>query len=231
MPNDSLRLLYICLSTDIHKLLVTIRPQYISNWNSRSSYMEKLVNHSNILSDFVFTPWFFLVSIGLTVINNFSACLLDIRVGRTNLGTFGTALISQLLWAFCILDAIPLLLISLNICHAIVFAVIWIIQVAIPVKQIIVVKNAFKCAIFVAFHRINVESSDSADNSYLSLSPREVPCRQSWWQRWSFRQFKCSCTIMLKEWPGCFDDLFRVRNVSYSCHLLGLMARFILCSM
>jgi len=34
-------------------------------------------------------------------------------------------------------------------------------------------------------------------------------------------KFKCSHTIMWKEWPGCFDDIFRVRNLSYCGNLLG----------
>jgi len=33
---------------------------------------------------------------------------------------------------------------------------------------------------------------------------------------------------MLKEWRGCFDDLFSVRNVSYGSHLLVFRARFLL---
>jgi len=33
---------------------------------------------------------------------------------------------------------------------------------------------------------------------------------------------------MLKEWPGCFDDLFRIPNVSYGGYLLVLRARFLL---
>jgi len=65
-----------------------------------------------------------------------------------------------------------------------------------------------------------VDSVDSADILNFSFSYRVVLCRQSWWQRWSFRQFKCSHTILSKELPGCFDDLFSIWNVSYSWHLL-----------
>ena len=93
VPKDSLRLLCIYLWTNIHKRLLTIRPEYISNWNSRSSYI-KLVNHWRILSYFVFPPLFLHVSTALTVTNNCSACLFDFRVGRTNPGTFGEALTS-----------------------------------------------------------------------------------------------------------------------------------------
>ena len=70
----------------------------------------------------------------------------------------------------------------------------------------------------------------SADIQDMNLSSREVLCRQSWRQWWSFRQCKCSCTIMLKVWPGCFDDLFSNWNVSYGCHFHVFSARFLLCS-
>jgi len=90
----SLRLLYICLSAGIHKLQLTICPWYISNYNSRSGYIKKLVKHWRILSYFLFTPLFLLVSISLTVINSFTSCLFDFRVGWINLGTFRTALTS-----------------------------------------------------------------------------------------------------------------------------------------
>jgi len=89
------RLLYICLSTGIHKLLLTICPLSISNQNSQSRYIKKLVKHGRILSYFFFTPSFLLVSIELTVINNFSALLFDIRVGPINPGTLGAALTSR----------------------------------------------------------------------------------------------------------------------------------------
>jgi len=41
---------------------------------------------------FLFTPWFPLVSITLTVTNTFSSCLVDVRFGRTDLGTYRVAL-------------------------------------------------------------------------------------------------------------------------------------------
>jgi len=93
MPKDSLRLLYIYLRTDIHELRLTIRPGYISNWNSRSSYIN-LVNHWRILSYFFFRPLFLRVSTALTTRSIFSGCLFDFRVGRTNPGTYGAALTS-----------------------------------------------------------------------------------------------------------------------------------------
>jgi len=60
--------------------------------------MKKLVKHWRILSYFVFTPLFLLVSIALTVTNTFSACLFDFRVGWISLGTFGAALTSRCSW-------------------------------------------------------------------------------------------------------------------------------------
>jgi len=50
------------------------------------------VNHWCIWFYFFFTLLFVLVSIALTVTNNFSVCLFDFHVGRTNPGSFGTAL-------------------------------------------------------------------------------------------------------------------------------------------
>jgi len=55
-------------------------------------------------------------------------------------------------------------------------------------------------------------SPNSADISDLSSCSREVLCRQTWWQRWSFWQFKCSRTIMLKEWPESATTLVSVWN-------------------
>jgi len=61
-PKDSLHLLYICLSTDIHKQLLAIHPQYISKWISRSSYIKKLVKYIHAfcptLSWFPYSPSF-----------------------------------------------------------------------------------------------------------------------------------------------------------------------------
>jgi len=145
-------------------------------------------------------------------------------------GNIWCSTLIPLLRAFRMLDSSVLPNSRFNICCAIVFTDIWIIQVAIPVKPIFVVRNALRWAIRISFDWMTVESSDSADIAYLSSSPREVLWRQSWWQRWSFWQCKCSRTIMLKEWPGCFGDLFRFRTVSYGCHLLILSVRLLLCS-
>jgi len=133
-----------------------------------------------------------------------------------------------LLWAFRILDAIVLLYIRFNIYLAIIFAVIWIIQVAIPVKPIFSIWNVFRCTILISFHKGTVESSDLVGIYYSSSSPREVLCRHSWLLQWSHWQFKCSRTFMVKEWPGWYDDPFSVWNVSYGCHLLVLIGWFLL---
>jgi len=71
---------------------------------------------------------------------------------------------------------------------------------------------------------------DSPDIYFSSSSASEVFCRQSGMQWWCFWQFECSCTIMLKVWPGCFDVHFSICKVSNSCHLLVLGVRFLLCS-
>jgi len=51
-----------------------------------------MVKHWHILSYFLFTPWFILIWIALTVTNTFSAYVIDFHVGWINLGTFGAAL-------------------------------------------------------------------------------------------------------------------------------------------
>jgi len=121
-----------------------------------------------------------------------------------------------LLWAFGILDAICLLYNTFIVCRVIVFTVIWIIQVTIPVQPIFGVQNAFTCTNLITSDWMTVASSDAAGIQYLSLSPREIVCTQSGWHRKSFWQFEYSHTIMLKEWPGCFEDLFRVQMYSMS---------------
>jgi len=68
-----------------------------------------------------------------------------------------------LVWVFRIVDAIVLLVIRFIVCCTIVFAVIWIIQVAIPVKLIFSVRNPFWCANLITFYRMTVDSPDSAD--------------------------------------------------------------------
>jgi len=133
-----------------------------------------------------------------------------------------------LLWVFRIHDRIDLLYIRFNVCWTIVFGVICIMKVASPVEEIFGVQNVFRCAILNTLDWVTVDSGDSADVQYCILSSREVLCRQCLWQRWSFWQFKCSRTIMLKVRLWGFDDLFSVQNVSYGGHLLVLGARFLL---
>jgi len=106
---------------------------------------------------------------------------------------------------------------------------IWIIQVTIPVKPTFCVRNTFSCTIFFTSGWMKVKSFYSVDIKCLSSSSRVVFCRQRWWQRWSFRQFSCSCTFVLKVWLGCFDELFSICNVFDGCHLLVTNTRFLLC--
>ena len=67
-------------------------------------------------------------------------------------------------------------------------------------------------------------------HSNFTSSCREVLCRKSWWQRWSFWECKCRRTLEWKVWVGCVDDLFGIWNVSYSSYLLLLCIRFLQCS-
>jgi len=135
-----------------------------------------------------------------------------------------------LLQGFWILTAIVQCHIWFIVCLPFVIAVVWFIQVPIPVKPIFGVWNDFRWAIHITFGRMAVDSSDSADIQYLCSSSSEVICRQSRWQMWFFRQFKCSRTILFKIWPGCFDHLLSIWNVSYGCHLFILSVSFHLCS-
>jgi len=143
-------------------------------------------------------------------------------------GRVGRSAHILLLRAFRIFDAIVVLYIGFLDHIVILFTVVWIIQVTIPAKPIFDVRNAFRCVIIVAFDWTTVDPSNGPDIYHSSSSSRVVICRASWWQRWSFWQFKCSHTMRLKEWPECFDDLFCVRNVSSGCHMLVFSARFLL---
>jgi len=42
----------------------------------------------------------------------------------------------------------------------------------------------------------------------VSSSSCEVRCRQSWWQKWIFRQFQCGLIIMWNICPGCCKDAY-----------------------
>jgi hypothetical protein len=68
-----------------------------------------------------------------------------------------------LLWALESLDAIVVLYIGFIGHCAILLTVIWYMQVAIPVKPIFGVLNAFRCRILIVSHWMTVDSPDSAD--------------------------------------------------------------------
>jgi len=132
-----------------------------------------------------------------------------------------------LLWAVRILDVIVLLYIRFNVHPAIVFTVTQILSVPIAVEPIISVRNVITCPILIPFNWKRVNSADSADVQYFTSSSREVLHWQRWWQWRSVWQFTCSWTLRYKEWPGCSDDLFFVRNVSHGSCLHDLNARFL----
>jgi len=85
-----------------------------------------------------------------------------------------------LLWHFWIITAVVQCHIRFSVWHPVVFAVVWIIQVPIPVKPIFVVWNTFRWTILITFGRMAVESCHFADIQNLSSSSRGVLCRQSW---------------------------------------------------
>jgi len=68
-----------------------------------------------------------------------------------------------LLWAFQVINAIVLLYIKFNVCHAIVCAIIWTIQVAIPVQRIFSVQNPLMSTITITFDWMIVVSAGLAD--------------------------------------------------------------------
>jgi len=84
------------------------------------------------------------------------------------------------------------------VCLPVVFAVVWIILVPSPVKPIFGVWNAFGWTILVTSRKTAVDLFELADIQYCSSSSREFLCRHSWWNRWFFRQFKCSRTMSWK---------------------------------
>jgi len=96
MPNDSFCTLYCCLLTNIHMWLPNILPSYFSKWNFQSHNIKTLVKiHWHIQSYFFLFPLFLSIYIELTIINTFSACLIDFPVGRFKLGMSCAALTSR----------------------------------------------------------------------------------------------------------------------------------------
>jgi len=57
MPKETLHALYICLWTDMCMRHLTICSYNISTWNSRSSYIQELVKHIDIVCHTF--PWFY----------------------------------------------------------------------------------------------------------------------------------------------------------------------------
>jgi len=92
LPTDSLRLLYMCLSTTACMRLLTMHRQCISNWNSRSRYIQKLVKHWHILPYIVLNPIFLHLSITLILTNTCSTSPFEFHVRQMNSETFGAAL-------------------------------------------------------------------------------------------------------------------------------------------
>jgi len=219
----------------IHIRLRTVLQWYIFKRNSPSSHVTNLEKHNHAFcptfSNFPYSSSFLLHWLWPSL---FRPCTLTFVLVESIWEHFvqyahPTALGFQDPWI------IFYLYIGFNVCLPIIFAVIWIIQVviriiqvAIPVKPIFSVRNSFRCTILITFGWMTVDFLYLENIYYLSLSSREILCRQSLWQRRSFWQFKCCRTILLKEWPGCFDDLFSTWNASYSCQLLVLCARFLL---
>jgi len=74
----------------------------------------------------------------------------------------------------------------LMICLAVIFTVIWMVQVAFPVEPIVSIWNACRWTTVITFGGMTVNSFDLADIQSFSLSSMEVLCRQTGCHRWSF---------------------------------------------
>jgi len=103
-------------------------------------------------------------------------------------------------------------------------------QVIIWVQPILRSQNVCRGTVVITFSWMTVDSLYAAEIKYLSSTSMEVLPNQCWWHRWFLHQLECSHTSMLKVWPGCIYNLFSIRNIFFSCHLLVLNARVILCS-
>jgi len=89
------------------------------------------------------------------------------------------SLFNNVLWAFESLDAIAWVYIWLIVGLTVVFTLIWIIQIANPVKPIFNVENNSWCTFLLTFAWMTINSPDSVDIQYLSSTSRDVlsyPC-------------------------------------------------------
>jgi len=109
-------------------------------------------------------------------------CLLWLLGWGTQSGNilYGTHI--PLLWAFWIPNAIVSLYIGFNVCLSIIYNFIWIIQVSIPVKPILSIRNCFGFTLLISLAGVTVNSFDWVDICSFSFSSRGVCCRPSWWQ-------------------------------------------------
>jgi len=230
LPNNSFRPLYLCLSTNIYLQLVTIPPKYFSKWNSWSNSEKKMVKN---------LEWFFATCclslysssfpLQWTSSNHFQH-FLWIPCWPNQSGYLQCSTHILLLWAFRIIDAILFLYVRFIFCLQVVLNFFWIIRVTIRFKPILSVWKAVRCTGFITLGWMAIYCFDSEHVYYHSSSFRKILWRQSWWQRGSVQQSKCSRTIMLIVWPGSFDYLFSIWNVSYGWYLLVVSVRLLLCT-
>ena len=189
------------------------------------------MKHGRILSYFFLTPLLLLVSIALTIINIFSACLFDYRAGQINPGTFGTALTfrssghsSSLMILWCCISDSMFVAQSFSLSFGLSKSPFQFSQSSVSRMLADVLSSSLSTG-----WRLTLRIRRTL-NIWVSSLARFF-FRHRWRQRRSFWKFGCSCTIRLKECPGYFDNLFRVQNVSHGSRLLILSARFFLGSM
>jgi hypothetical protein len=70
---------------------------------------------------------------------------------------------NAVLWAFCTFNATAWLSVGFIVFLKFVFTLVWIIEIAILVKLIWGVGNAFGFNVFITFHWMTVDSSDSVE--------------------------------------------------------------------
>jgi len=163
--------------------------------------------------------------------NTISAVFIDLHVGQINQRTLGAALTSccsGVPWFSMLLSSSM----SDALCaYQLFFAMIWIFQITILLKSTFGVRNTSRYSSLITGGWMAVNFCDSADNKYLSLSSREVLCPHSWWQRWSFRQFKCSCIIIWKVEQGALTiaSVSEIYSTDVTCLFLAWVSFCAVC--
>jgi len=174
-----------------------------------------MVKHWPILSNFFVTPWFLFFSIALTVRHTFWPYVFDFWVGQIEPRTVDASLTSH-----CSGDSGSSMLLSCSRSDSTSATQSSSLSSGLSKSRFQLsqssVSEMWSGAVSLAgLTELRLKASDSMDFYDLSSFSWEVLWRPRWWQRRSFWQFELSSTIMLREWPGCFDDHLGVRHLSH----------------